>query len=32
MPHAEIVRTEGTHFLPMERPTLIAQLACEHFS
>jgi pimeloyl-ACP methyl ester carboxylesterase len=32
MPQAEIVRTEGTHFLPMERPTLIAQLACEHFS
>ena len=32
LPHAEIVRTEGTHFVPMERPDLIARLALEHFS
>jgi pimeloyl-ACP methyl ester carboxylesterase len=32
LPHAEIVRTEGTHFVPMEHPDLIGQLALEHFS
>jgi hypothetical protein len=32
MPRAEIVRTGGTHFVPMERPELIARLARELFA
>jgi pimeloyl-ACP methyl ester carboxylesterase len=31
LPRAEIVRTGGTHFVPMERPDRIAELALELF-